>query len=424
MGARWVMVLAVLAAGVLGSYSPLAAAELRPEVEKLFRLGWQNTADARAATIEQAAAIEQLAPADARVPYAQALVHMKQRRFTEAIAALDRVLAVDKQHFPAWRGKIFLLLLTKDYGRGMGTIDVLTAAVPAEIPAAQAAEWEETAAFLGRMLGFLEGPAEGVAEVQLTALRAKVETRLTGRLASLFNDGRTSTLGKYAELTGDKTRIEGANLAEAEKVAEKQKSDLEKQKVLNAERMQTLKSDAERIQSDLSKQLADIDRQAAPIQTQFSIAAQRVNQLESELAGFLNQINSLRAQAAREKDQNQRDRLNREADRVQIFAQRVDSDLSFARRSAGTINGQLVALGNQKASVQNRLGGQLVAINREAQAINKQDARADAVTRKLDGPKNGNSPKTRALSAQAAALSSYDQFPLDAERDRVLAMFQ
>jgi hypothetical protein len=106
---RWVlsMVLAVLMSGWLCG----AEAELKDEVAKLFAAGWQPSLKARAACSDQFARLEKMAPADRRIPYAYALVHIRQRSYPYAAKPLCEVRGKEPKNAHAGRGKIWTQMI-------------------------------------------------------------------------------------------------------------------------------------------------------------------------------------------------------------------------------------------------------------------------------------------------------------------------
>jgi hypothetical protein len=50
----------------------------------------------------------------------------------------------------------------------------------------------------------------------------------------------------------------------------------------------------------------------------------------------------------------------------------------------------------------------------------KRDKRADGIEKRVGRPNTGTTSKVRSLAAQVLALTTYDQFPLEAAREKLL----
>ena len=67
---------------------------------------------------------------------------------------------------------------------------------------------------------------------------------------------------------------------------------------------------------------------------------------------------------------------------------------------------------------------QLAAIDKELADIQKKDKRNVATEKKLRKPPTADTPETRAKAAQAASFITYEQFPLEREKSRLLDSFE
>ena len=84
---------------------------------------------------------------------------------------------------------------------------------------------------------------------------------------------------------------------------------------------------------------------------------------------------------------------------------------------------ELVALENQRAEVVNRYRGELNNLTEREASLAKQEKRMLAIERKLGRTPSGRSSKGGNLATRAGAFTTYEPFPLDSERQRVLSTF-
>ncbi|MGD0783803.1 MAG: hypothetical protein ABSA30_13185, partial [Candidatus Aminicenantales bacterium] len=204
-----VVMLGMVGAGL--SVAAMAQSTDRPlgaRVERLLEKGWPRTVDARVEAQRRYDRLAPLAAAEPRIPYAYALIEVRQYRYAEAISLLDQVIRADPGNLSARELRIWLGILLKDYGRAMVEMPQLAERLPAEKagPDAQA-QALDLAGQLGRMCGFLEGPVEG--HVDQTARAACVE-RLFSQLGearrTAFETGRKAVLRQFVAL-GEETEM-------------------------------------------------------------------------------------------------------------------------------------------------------------------------------------------------------------------------
>jgi hypothetical protein len=159
-------------------------------------------------------------------------------------------------------------------------------------------------------------------------------------------------------------------------------------------------------QQPLAAQLAGLNAQAAAFQGDLDLATV--------------DILRLRALLDKEKDPLLRERWLLELNRASAIASRADASRVALNRQAAVINGQLAALQQKHRQAQSRLAGELQRLENEAASLDKQEKRNDLDTGKAKKPAVGDVRRSRSLSAQAAAFTTYEEFPLEAEKQRLL----
>lgn len=418
----------VVIAAITSSYHSLQAdeAKIAAGVENLVTVGWATSSDAKTAADQQYQALKQLAAADSRIDYAYALVQLKQRRLNEAATQL-KGLSRDKQlGFQALRTKAWLSMLLKDYQPALVESQQLADLFPKEeFNGAPEAPYEECAAMLGRFFGYLEGPAGGaVADSILTSARNRVLDRLGDGRRRAFEDGRSKVLLKFTELTTEKEKTKDDNIAAATDQAEKTKQDIEKQKSEIASQVERLEKRVESSRAEFDSAMQGFDREEAPLIPVLSRLNDQLGRLQREGQSIRFQANDLRRQAERENDPVRKDRLLRQARDVERLLFNVNRDLDTVEREGSIVQGQRARIIQNRAAAQNRWQTEQNRIKAEANALKKSGVRIAGIEKRLDQPVSGNNTKTRVLSLQATAFTTYDQFPLDAEKERLLGMFR
>ena len=139
--------------------------EFKTEITALLDQGWRPTPSetTHADLAAHYAAAQSALPGDPRAAYAYALVQFRQRKYDDAIKLLDQVIAGDKLNWPARRARAWLLILTKKHALALVEMDTLTKLLPKEDKQGEAEEeFSKTAALLGRLFAYLEGPGAGL----------------------------------------------------------------------------------------------------------------------------------------------------------------------------------------------------------------------------------------------------------------------
>ena len=146
----------------------------------------------------------------------------------------------------------------------------------------------------------------------------------------------------------------------------------------------------------------------------------RATVLNRDLFAYQADIDRWERLAASEKDPVRRQQYLFEADRLVVIANRIDADLAGVNRLARNVQSQRAALAVRAQQAQASAAGQAQRIDREMTDLAKRDKRADGIEKRAGRPPTGTTSKVRSLSAQATALTTYDQFPLEAARESLL----
>jgi hypothetical protein len=405
------------------------APDLKQEVTKLFETGWQPSLKANTAADEQYAKLDKLAPVDRRIPYAHALVKIRQRKYADASRLVAGVVAHEPQNWHAWRTKIWLSMLMKDYPQAMVEMDQVAQLVAAVDEGDSPDQVENLqvglARFLGRMYGYLEGPAAGdVTHAALDEGRQKVEARLSARQREAFAQAQGTVTERYAELTGEGDRTREQALVDAEARKEQIKDDLQQQEQRITEELGEIGPLRDKFESEFKTEMADLQDKERPLLERLTRLEAQAARVRNEAASLAAEIDHLERLAAREKDADRRQRLLREAGRIAVIYRRYDAELFSLNREYAGVNAQRALLMGQAQQARARYQRDMGQLQGRAEGLRRDQKRIDTEERKLAKPSSGNVPRVREIARVANAFTTYEQLPLEAERARILNSFE
>ncbi len=408
---------------VSGSIATANDAATKAAIVRLMEVGWSVTPTARAAADAQYIELQATAANDVRLLTASTLVLLQQRRYEDANKRLDELLIQDANNILALRAKCWLTATMKSYGGSMVIAEKLRVALPAETTQDIAGETAtcEHLAFLGRLCGYLAGPvADGVDQAERKLLEKTILTGLGPERRLAFEQARDGVTQKFFELTDTKIDTEKKNVEVRKVEANQTLQDVETARKEIEERANELEARATKLQKEWNDELADIARLDRPLVAELARLQARASIASRDLGNYQNQIDSLNFQFSREKDPNIRNQIGRDIDQLSFLANRVSGDLAAINRLGQGVESQRGVLAQRQAQAQTNYGGQLDRVNKELITLGKKEKRADYEEKKAKRPVSASSTRTVALSSQVTALSTYDKFPLEQARQRLL----
>lgn len=395
---------------------------LRAEVATLFQVGWDTGTASRAAADEQFQKIAAAGTADARATYAYALVLLKQRRYDDAAKPLAAAVAADPTHWGARQNQIRLLMLTKKYDAALVNLDQFSEQI-AEATEEQLSPQQrrETVAFLGRIIGFLEGPAErDVAATTRRRVQRRIESRLAEQELARYDEARDGVLARFAELAGASQRGREDALAAKERHRDEAQQGLEDRRAQQQERRTELLGHADKIRKEMQDNQTEFAKAEQPLLDRLARLNRQAEIPRREIALLITDADSLRATAARVEDPIERERLLFRAQQLEIVASRYDADLAALERQASVINVERARL--QEGFQRNNavLVNSLRTIDKELTALQRGEKRNALDERRLERPLTSGTRAVRALEAEAGAFTTYEPLPLEEDRQRLL----
>jgi hypothetical protein len=390
----------------------------------MFDAGWRHGAEAQVAAEDHYRAVQKLAGNDLRVEFGWALVLIKQRRTDAALTQLDRILKQNPDNLTAMTWKTRLQLHNKKFPEAVVALEQLAAgtskALAADPGTPQRTEGLAACRFLGRSLGFLEGPAEWKA-AQLASLNSVMQEKLSGDGKQAFEAARTGVLDEFSKLQRQ---------GEEHQAADRQKEEDEKKQL--QEQVETRGADLERelsdiadernqIRSDQRKELADISREARQ-------ADSAASQAESRLSAVLRQWNLWQNERVRllalmdaEEDEGRRQLWRNEVSRLDISLGNVDAERRLREADVLRARARRAEVERGRMEVARRYETTLAGLTKREDGARREQRSLANKQKQIDKPPAAISSRQRNLMARATVFATYDENPLDIEKARLLA---
>jgi hypothetical protein len=391
-------------------------------MNSLFASGWKTSATALTSAKPHFEKAQAAAPQDARPAYAMALIAIKNSKHDEARKWLNEALTQRKDDLASQRALVWIDLLTKQNAAALSGMKRMAESL-APGSSAQPDERQAMAESLGRMIGYLSAPAAGsVPEDELTATEQEVLASLPRSLHINFVDAKNEIAAKFAQLKTDLGQQQETAIAEqteqknlAAKKLEEDKDDLAAAKDSLAEQAQKAKDKFDAEESSLKKEMEPLARRLNALDGQ-------ARNLRNFLINVDRDIDRLVASAAlqRGRDTIREAALLREADRLRLSSRNERDSLFRVEQEMALVRNQGAALERKLREAQAVLQEEMRRFNAEGTKLNRAEKGLKAVARKVDEPVTGNNSKTRVSATKLAALSTYEEFPLEQEKQRLL----
>jgi hypothetical protein len=395
-------------------------------IERLFEVGWDTAVKARTDGDQIAAKIDELFPGDPRGGYAYVLVLTKQRRYADAIKRIDQVLESHTTDAQAWQTKIRLAMLTKDYAGALAGLEQLAKLVPAETdsdPAAEAGR-QQHVSFLGRMIGYLEGPVDGaVGKPDLEACRAKIVAAIGEDRASMFDDGARQIREVFSSLAVERDEAVAEEQAAAKAEQQELVANLSEEKAGLDPKRDAIEQDREKLKENAKEEIESVLEEEKPLLEQLASIQSQALLVRRQRSLALSNLASVQIQMNNERDGLIRGQLSLQANQYSVLAARYEAQLNELQQRALLINRQRFLMRQRAGQNTAELAKQVSDLEQELAELDKREKRIEVQEKRgvRATPKTRNS---RLLDAEMAAFTTYDEFPLLLEKQRVLDWFK
>lgn len=413
---------------LVAALSSLASAqESASRAELLTRMleeGWGVQRQAREAADTYRQRLSALATDDAEAEFAHALVLTKQRRFADAAAVLQPLATQADTPVAALQMLIWLEVVQGRYDAALARIAPLAERVTGDqtLPGLEA---DEALLFLGRIVGFLEGPAASqVAAASVDRQARRVLEILEPRQVRLFEQGQADVTEQYAEfIAGSAASRQQAEEAEAQQRAAAL-DELAQGRMEIADRLAVLRNEQAQSAEAADEAIANLEEEAVPVQQDLAALEGAAVLPRRRIADISFEIQRVESLLPDLPNGPERDAAIRRLDRLAWLRAGYYDDLRQLDAQAEVLEIQLALLGERRARVLADLQRELAAIDDEVGDLQGSLQRMERQQQRLDRPARADTREARGLEARATSLSTYDELPLETLKAEFLAELQ
>ncbi len=355
---------------------------------------------------------------DARAQYAFALVLIKQCATDEAIGVLGQVLVRQPDSLPAWRAKVWAEMAARKYREAIDDMRAAAAVIEKQGPDSLSADTIEeqhaTAYFFGRAFSFVErARANALSAGDLRRSKQNVMSKLGARRAD-FVEGEEAVAEDFSDAAAELKKVEAADAAAGEQKQQELKQQLKAIDTAGAK----VEYESEKFKTQLQRQLEELDSEGQTAQKNILKAQFNLNTLDQAIGIAQQQITIQNIAAQRQPaaagrliaTQNNLQRLI--AQRLLVTQQLAESNFQWnaivLRRTA------LLGDGEQTAEQLQARSSHLRREEKKLQYAEKMRPKGSQVS----------SSQSRALRDQKQAFRTYEPFPFEREKQRVLTWLQ
>jgi hypothetical protein len=394
-------------------------------IGQLLEVGWGDSFRVLGPARDEFDKAKSLAPRDPRVPLAFALINIKHGKHSDAAKLLDEVLSLDRRHVAAREAKIWIDVLMKRYAAALVQIDELSGMLPPkDEPGASEdvkSRWRETSRYLGRLFGFFEGPAEKSAPASRVAdVKKQVLARLSAEHRQEFEAGHKAVSDRFAEFFLRREQTKEDEVAAQKKSQEENAKRLAEDKATVASDKKAVAQQAAETREQLDKYLSEIERKLAPLDKEYArLNAQAVG-VRERIIDLDRDISRLLRLAESTKDPALAARYRLDADRVRDVRSRHSADYRVLESQAGRVRTQQAALLGERDALISRYNAEAKRLGREQVKLGQTEKRIAREEDRNRKTPTGNTDKVHALSQKVSAFTTYEPFPLERAKARLV----
>jgi hypothetical protein len=380
------------------------------EVSALFEAGWKPSSKGLDVARERYEALHEAGKIDPHVSYAYALVQMRNRKYDDAKRLLDEVLRASRDDAEARRAKVWVLMITQNYAAGLAELEILAKNLTAQKADTSSEAVSAGSEFIGRVMGFVDGPAAGaVADAVRADYRKRLLTSLGPMGRQSFEEGYQAVQRRYAELNLDHQQTKADAKADEEDRQKRIREELERERKGLDQEKTSLAARSEKVDADFKRELADLDAQLRPLVTRQTRLEAQGAAITREMASLQVEIGRLLELADLAEDPLEAARLRAEARRLDLELGRYDVDLRAVNGELAGVAAQRITLaGRRQAAIAWNVGPQTCAIPKSASIAMKRrpNVPRPALPAPLPRwpPKPRHSARTRSFRSNKSAL--------------------
>jgi len=311
-------------------------------------------------------------------------------------------------------------VLAKDHAGALKTIDQLarrfpdTSAIEDPLP-----KYLRSAELIGRLFGYLEGPATPVVPVETIRRYEQVLAgRLTKPYMDVLNGQRRAVLNAYEQnrKAANQQRAEDKANEEEEKGNELNRAAEKRERI--ATRRGEMTEYAAKIESSMQGQVRGIDEEAAPHLKRYNELMAESNRLRRNISGIQRSI-SAEVAANSEDEQRGRSRERRLREELRRY-QRAHREV---RDKGITVQRELVRLKTQRDLVVGAYRRDLLKLQREDAQLKRTERGLKAIVARASRAATGGTGRVRSLASKLSPLATYDKFSVKEQKRLVINTF-
>ncbi len=394
----------------------------RAQLSSLLDTGWKASGPAWKAAQAEYGTLLRATPGNGNLEYGYMLVMLRQRKYDEALDQSAKVLAVSPGHLPALQARVYTLTLLKKYEAALVEMESLAKSlVKSRTPALSNEEARDYARFLGRVWGYIHGPAQtSLTEQSRETARERITTALGKHGEAFFQEGAVGVLEKYTQLQQGLTVTRTETIAAEEAAKEQAKVQLAQQKTQIAAEAQSLDEKSSQLQSDAQSQLGKLDTQLAPLNQQLALLDNRASNEQSNIvtaeANIATWINIADNAGSPAEFDNANVQIRFHQNQRAIFINKLNTILAQRGGVANQVGGLLAT----RQAVVNAFDAQNGAIERRLKELGGLNNRVANEEKKAAQPSTGLTTQTMSLNNKVIGFSTYEDFPFELQKKLLL----
>jgi glutathione S-transferase len=397
---------------------PCSADETADQVTQLLDAGWSPSLEAN----KQIDNLYRGTAPHPHVTFAYALVKMRQWRYDDALKTAEELLDDPRHGLAARRMQSWLLLSLKRYSESLVAMEKLAESLPdlAVLPDKEEAR-RRTVAEMGRMAGFLRGPAAGtISDFERDSRLRRLSMHLSEEEQAAFEAQSREVVDEFQKRIAERDRVEidGAREFEAEQARRRNELDVARAR---------LDMDLARLDDDQRKSQADADEELARLQAKEQPLRDNLLSLDGQAAvtqtNLLNvsaEISRLECRLEEEIDPSIRAFLQQDLRRLNFIGRGYANDLARLDSIAGRLQLQLADVAGEFRRADARFSANAKRLETRRKDLQQQRANLEREEKRIGREKPDSARAARTIEAHARSLTTYLPFPHDDERARLL----
>jgi len=400
--------------GFLALSSGLQAAPPSQVTSQLLTDGWSRKISARK-TVDGLMQMPGASQRQAQEAYLLVLIH--QRRYRQARPVAERLAASDSPKATAGAAQVWLSAVMRQYTTALGSMESLSG----EVTKASLVRQIELAGFLGRMMGFLDGPAsKRIPTGRRDAARQNIENRL-GALAGEFQKARADILKQYLDQSNVLAATLAKGIQQEKKLRGQLKLDVKDIRRRNDQQQASLDERRTKVDRQYRVQSSDIRKQESPIRRELRRVDDAASSVQYDRATLNRRIWRVRSRLERSRHRQVRSLYRREIRELEHDLGRSDFDLAILSQRAYRAEYQRRRLANQAFRLRQQYGSEHRSAQKQQKKLDRRHKRTDYEERRLKRPIRGHSTRSNEIKRRIRTLATYVTLPLERQRADILA---